>query len=445
MRASKHILTLGTAFVVVANASHAKPYPPDIKLSNETTAMYRLSNDSEFAFILNEYASLANEGGAATGEVLRAAAEIEPGNFESWYHEFNFLANKIHAMAVKAEARNALVSAREAYFRSSSYYRGADFFLHGNISDPRIDILWKNQLRDFNKAVALLHRPAKQIELQANGFKVPAYFYPADPSLPRQKPASGKRLPTVIVGTGYDGSQQALYHSNCRGIVERGWNCITYEGPGQPTVRRQQNLGFIPEWWEVVTPVVDYLHTRDDVDVDRIALIGLSFGGTLAPLVATHEHRLAAVLAVDGMLSIQAAFKKEFPTAMIELYTSGNETGFNGYVEAVLSMPDIPTNFRWVIEQGMYAWNTTNPYKWFDETGKFFLDAAKLAKIKCPVFVASGEDDHLTPGQPEEMARLLGDKATYFLFKTDVGAGEHCALGAEQQLAMETGLVGRDI
>jgi hypothetical protein len=40
--------------------------------------MFQLSNDTEFSFILSEYLSLANEGGSATGEVLRAAAVIEP-------------------------------------------------------------------------------------------------------------------------------------------------------------------------------------------------------------------------------------------------------------------------------------------------------------------------------------------------------------------------------
>ncbi|KAL6407094.1 hypothetical protein AUP68_09920 [Ilyonectria robusta] len=438
MLASKHLLSLSAIFAIAAEAKHGQGFPPNITLSNETTSMHQLSPDSEFAFILTEYLSLSNEGGAATSEILRAAAKIEPGSFESWYGEFNFLADKIHAMGEQAEKRNALVSAREAYFRSSAYYRAADFFLHGNITDPRIYSLWDQQLHDFDKAVNLLHRPPTKIELNATGFTVPTYFYPADPTLPGKERVHGERLPTVVVGTGYDGSQQALYHSSCRGIIERGWNCITYEGPGQPTVRRNQNIGFIPEWWEAVTPIVDYLHTREDVDVNRVALIGISYGGLLAPLAATHEHRFAAVLAVDGLLDIQAAFKQQFPAQMIELYNSGNEAGFNRYVEAVLARPDISTQFHWVINQGMFAWNTTNPYQWFDQAGKIFLNAEKLANIKKPVFVASGEDDHMAPGQPEEMARLLGEQAHYFLFKTDVGAGEHCALGAEQQLAMET-------
>jgi hypothetical protein len=74
-----------------------------------------------------EWLALAN-GGGATSEILHAAAKIRPAYFGSFYNEFNFLANNIHEQAVEEEQRNFLVSAREAMFRSSAYYRAADFF-----------------------------------------------------------------------------------------------------------------------------------------------------------------------------------------------------------------------------------------------------------------------------------------------------------------------------
>ena len=52
--------------------------------------------------------------------------------------------------------------------------------------------------------------------------------------------------PTVLVGSGYDGSQEELYHSIVRETLARGLNVVTYEGPGQPTVIREQKVGFIP-------------------------------------------------------------------------------------------------------------------------------------------------------------------------------------------------------
>ncbi|KAF5722753.1 hydrolase or acyltransferase (alpha beta hydrolase superfamily) [Fusarium mundagurra] len=390
------------------------PTPPHPCSSSATTPNFH-------SFSAN--ISLANEGGSATGEVLRAAAVIEPNNPESWYREFKFLADKICDQAVAAENKKDWVSARSAYFRSSSYYRGADFFLHGNQSDPRINILWQKQNASFTKAVNLLPKPPTLRDAQLPAGKRLGY---------------GKKIPTVIVGTGYDGSQEALYHSNCREIIQRGWNCITYEGPGQATVRRQQNLGFMPEWWEVVTPVVDYVRSRHDVDPDRVALIGMSFGGLLAPLAATHEHRLAAVLAIDGMLNLQSSILEQFPPALTKLFLSDNSTAFDDEIYSLLKNPKLPTALSWPINQGMWAWNTKSPFKWLAMVGEFNLDKQSLAKIKCPVFVASGQDDMTAPEPPEEMARAFGKQAHYFLFKTELGSGVHCAIGAENQLAQET-------
>ncbi|KAK2669364.1 Alpha/Beta hydrolase fold [Fusarium oxysporum f. sp. vasinfectum] len=403
------IIAWGTLLAAVTNAHKTEAYPPNVTISDTTTSMFQLSNDTD-----------------ATGEVLRAAAVIEPNNPESWYHEFKFLADKIREQAVAAEKKKDWVSARSAYFRSSSYYRGADFFLHGNQSDPRINTLWQKQNASFTKAVNLLPKPPTFVELRATKFTVPAYFYPGDSQFPAGKRLGyGKKIPTVIVGTGYDGSQEALYHSNCREIIQRGWNCITYEGPGQATVRRQQNLGFMPEWWEAVIPVVDYVRSRNDVDPDRVALIGMSFGGLLAPLAATHEHRLAAVLAIDGMLNLQRSILEQFPLALTKLFLSGNSTAFDDEIYSLLKNPKLPTALSWPINQGMWAWNTKSPFKW-------------LTMINCPVFVASGQDDTTAPEQPEEMARAFGKQAHYFLFKTELGSGVHCAIGAENQLAQET-------
>ncbi|QKX59805.1 uncharacterized protein TRUGW13939_06947 [Talaromyces rugulosus] len=70
--------------------------------------------------------------------------------------------------------------------------------------------------------------------------------------------------------------------------------------------------------------------------------------------------------------------------------------------------------------------------------GDMAITEDMLKNIIAPVFVASAEDDSVAPGQTEEIARLLGDQATYHLFQTKLGAGEHCRLGAEPRLAMIT-------
>ncbi|PYI01173.1 alpha/beta-hydrolase [Aspergillus sclerotiicarbonarius CBS 121057] len=411
--------------------------PRETKLAQDdinSSAIFQLSNDTEFAFVLETVLSLSNNRGAATAEVLRAASQITPGDFESWYNEFLYLGNAIHAKAAAIDSSRFPVSAREAYFRSSTYYRYAPFFLHANASDPRINTLGALAVDDFNRAAALLPLPAENIDLPASSpnipggdFYVPARFFKAQ--------QGNAKLPTIIVGTGYDAAHEDIYHEIGVEILERGWNVITFEGPGQPTVLRDENLGFIPDWWNVVSPVVDYLETRPDVDMDHVALAGVSFGGELIPLAASREHRLSAVLAIDGMSSLYELFEAGFSaTNITDLYDDGDYAKFDEEIWA-LEYDSSETSLRWMLAQSLFTFNTDSPSDWWSRLPAFTVNATMLANISCPVFIGEGENDSSAPGQAEEMVKAIGKNATYNLFRTDVGAGEHCQIGAEAQLA----------
>lgn len=163
--------------------------------------MYPLSSNDEFSFILSGVLSTAGGGDAATGEVLRAASQITPGSFESFYSEFFFLAEAVHNMAVSADASKFRVSAKDAYFRISKYYRAADFYLLGNWSDSRLATLWDSQLADFASAIALLPSPGSKYTVQGPNFTVPGYFFPAQPA-----GCTTQKLPTILAGSGYDGA-----------------------------------------------------------------------------------------------------------------------------------------------------------------------------------------------------------------------------------------------
>ncbi|KAK3938895.1 alpha/beta-hydrolase [Diplogelasinospora grovesii] len=399
--------------------------------AQNATDMWPLSTDPYFDFTLQETLSMANGGGASTGEVLAAAAKITASDFESYYREFKFLADTIHATGTSSKSP---VSRREAFFRSASYYRSADFYLHGNQSDPRIDTLWDSALADFDAAMALLPVPGKRFNVTAKlsnlTMTVPIIFY-----APAATTCNQKR-PTILAGSGYDGSQEELYHSIGRFVLDRGYNFVTYEGPGQPTVRRQQNLGFgvASDWWDVVTPVVDYLEARRDVDMERLALFGLSFGGLLAPRAASREHRFKAVIANDGMHDFAAALEADLGGAMA-VYDAGNKTEFDAIIDGLRFNISLPAQYRWIFDQSLWSFDTVSAYQWLTELKTFNTTQEMFDNITSPVFVARGEDDVGTPGQPEQVAKMLGDKAYYHEFRAKLGAGLHCSMGAEAQVA----------
>jgi len=41
--------------------------------------------------------------------------------------------------------------------------------------------------------------------------------------------------------------------------LDRGWNAVTFDGPGQNAALVRQQLTFRPDWGKVITPVVDHL------------------------------------------------------------------------------------------------------------------------------------------------------------------------------------------
>jgi pimeloyl-ACP methyl ester carboxylesterase len=76
----------------------------------------------------------------------------------------------------------------------------------------------------------------------------------------------------------------------------------------------------------VITPVVDFLRARPDVDRRRISLVGASFGGFLTARAAAHEHRLAALVTDTGVTDPFAMAKRS------EIY--GNGGGFERMIDA---------------------------------------------------------------------------------------------------------------
>ena len=164
-----------------------------------------LSSDDTFQFQLLLMNGLATFHGSDTNEVLKTALYIEPGNFESFSEAFYDLAQETKARPDETFALSDIVNARDLYFAAASYYRSADFYLHGNWSDPRIEEYWSLQTECYDKALAALPVPGQRITIPGADFDIPAIFYaPAYPS-------KYLKRPTWIMGNGYDAAQVIIY------------------------------------------------------------------------------------------------------------------------------------------------------------------------------------------------------------------------------------------
>jgi alpha-beta hydrolase superfamily lysophospholipase len=383
--------------------------------------MLKLSADPTFHYELLRILGSSHDRGADIGEVLGVAAKIAPGSFESWYEEFKRLADHVRS-TVDRRSDAHRVSVRNAMFRAASYYRAADFFLHGNPHDPRMDEVWRDATLCFDRAISLLDVPGERLEIDTGDFRIPAILYRAD--------AGYQPRATLLLCNGFDGSQEEMLHAIGFAALERGFNVLTFEGPGQPTVRREQGLGFIPEWERVVTPVVTVCRELPCVDPSRIALLGYSFGGYLAPRAAAFERRLAALVCVDGLFDVGQAFAGAASLSFQQLFDEGRVKDFN---HAVLVGMMHSTNLRWAIEHGCWAFRAATPYEFLRRAQAMTLRG--IAKqVECPVLVCEAEDDRFFSGQPAALLDALGDRATYRKLTGADAAGEHCHVGASDVL-----------
>jgi alpha-beta hydrolase superfamily lysophospholipase len=357
---------------------------------------------------------------------------VKPGDFESYYNELFYLGAQLHNIAASIDEKKYPQSARDTYFRASTYYRSSVFFLIGNQTDPRLFSVWDQALADYDKAMSLIDIPGIRYNISApnirQNFTVPIIFYKAS--------KGNERRPTVVWGNGYDGPQEDGIHSYGKYVLERGWNFVTYEGPGQCTVRRRQNIGFVPNWWDVVTPIVDFLSHRHDVDMSKLALAGESFGGILAPRAAMKEQRFAAVIAIDGSYSVRSSFFDLANSPQLEaLYNSGNRTAFDAVLNAARLNSSAPATIRWVVDQGLWCMDTSSPYDWLTQIGQINITETNAKEITVPIFVPSGHNDTSFPGQASIAAQWYEDKAYFYNFTDSLGAGQHCQIGAEGLLS----------
>jgi hypothetical protein len=131
--------------------------------------------------------------------------------------------------------------------------------------------------------------------------------------------SSGSRRPTVVLNNGSDGPVISQWSLGGRAAIARGWNAMTFDGPGQGAALHRQHLYFRHDWEKVVTPVVDYLLGRDDAAAEKIALQGVSQAGFWASRAAAFEHRIAALVADPGVVRVASSWEQHLPKEMVQL------------------------------------------------------------------------------------------------------------------------------
>ncbi|MCK5849756.1 MAG: alpha/beta fold hydrolase [Kiritimatiellae bacterium] len=373
--------------------------------------------DAQYSFQTLRALGYAVSGGADVGEVLKTAYAIKEGDDESWYREWMKTAQQREKAGDDFLAQGREISARQEFFKASNYYRTAEFFLHTNPEDPRIISTWKKSRDSFLKAAKLADQPIIPVEIPFEGTTLPGYLCLID--------KSETKRPLLIIHSGFDGTAEELYFEMAHFAVKRGYNVLLFEGPGQGRVIRIQKLPFRPNWETVVTPVVDYAMTLKEVDPKRIVLMGISFGGYLAPRAAAFEKRIMACIANGGVYD----FHMTANLTQEEEKELDTQKGAEAIDKALYDRMKTDPSLRWSIANGMFTFQAKSPSQWLKMTRAYTMkDIAK--QITCPVLIVDSEADKDMPGQAPKLYDALASQKDYIMFTKEEGAEEHCQMGA---------------
>lgn len=356
---------------------------------------------------------------ADVGECVATVGRVgEAGSVDDWHREWTATADRVEAIADAAAARGHPASARGAYLRASTYRRASYWPLFGRPVDPRLREASEREAAAFAAAAALMDPPVRSLEIPFEGTTLPAYLaVPADDGVPRA---------TIVHVNGYDSTIQESFFAHGPAALERGYNLLCFDGPGQGRPLVRDGLTMRPDWETVVRPVIDHALALPQVDSDRIVLAGWSFGGFLAPRAAGREHRIAALVADPGQWDQREAIVRALPLADDDKERFPDiDPALLAPMEEWLRGPDADPMLRWrLLDRGLWVNGADSLFDYL--RGMLDYEVSPVAgDIACPALLTAAEGDPMAAGAPA-LAAAIGERATVVTFSLAEGAGGHC-------------------
>lgn len=265
----------------------------------------------------------ANADFAGIRERVKKYADISPA--------FETAARRREAKARAAEEAGELVTARNNYFYAAILF-AASQWPHDENSDKNISLnAAKRECYSRYARHADHHVEAAWIPFQ--GKALPGWLH-----LPPGY--AGGKLPAVWSIPGMDGFKEANVALYGDRWLTRGIAVLALEGPGQYESAVNGISVSVPNWIEAAKAVMDWMVARPELDPQRIAVTGNSFGSFFGTLAAAHESRFRACAVSATCLepTCHTIFEEASPTFKHRfMYMSGytDEQQFNEFCKTL--------------------------------------------------------------------------------------------------------------
>ncbi|WP_405834125.1 MULTISPECIES: alpha/beta hydrolase family protein [unclassified Streptomyces] len=385
------------------------------------------------------FAGLLALGGAGmhaseVGEVLTAVNAINAAGLseQTFSDTFRSWGDKLAAPPAAGRGGHEAPDQTRRFrsLRAAQYYAQALFYVLGTDHPGDEKAVYQAGRAAWDTFARLCSPAAVRAKVPYASTHLPVWFFrPDGPETPR---------PTVILTNGSDGQNLDMWTYGVSAALDRGWNALVYDGPGQGQLLFVEEMPFTTRWEKVVGPIVDWLDARKDVDSERIALTGLSMGGNLVARAAAFEHRLAAVACQPGCVSPWLGFDKE----LRDIVTADKEETNRIWNEEVV--PELTPQLAFTVKKRFEIFDRQALLQaragkvltdvWTPSQVAIGLDVTKVVpRIKAPVLVLDYDFETFYPGQPRQMYDLLTSRKEYVKMTEATGAQLHCSPMAPQQ------------
>lgn len=381
--------------------------PPDTATSVPSIATSAIEvsfHDDDFQLGLENVLACCYRQAADIGEVVATARRITDGDPDSWLDEWMATAGTVWSAAVQAAQADRRLAAVTHYRRAATYYAAA---LHRVVhsSEPERQLaIWRRQRACWERTVDLSPIPGERIAIPYQDATLPGFFFPAADALP------GERRPLVVVNNGLDMPTSQTWACAGAGASERGYHWMTFDGPGQQAALYEKGIPSRPDWEGVLTPVLETLLRRPDVDPQRVAVIGLRQGGHWVPRALCFEHRFAAAVADPGIVDVSAPWTQSLTAPMRAHLDLGQREPFDREMHlAELFSPVLAATLN--ARAQPYGLNAGSRYELFDAVSAYRL-GDEASQITTPLLITCRERERYWPGQSRRLYdRLPGSKA----------------------------------
>jgi dienelactone hydrolase len=273
---------------------------------------------------------LRNCGPEVENDLKEVCARIQ--KFVDIPREFSRAAARREEQGQQAEKAGRLSEARAHYYIAACFYTNAMWAIYEDGNPERLR--WQERKRAcYDKFIEYAGRPIERVELPYEGKKIQAILH-----LPPQRKA-GEKVPCILYIPGMDGVKEDNPASGDP-FLERGFAVLAIDGPGQGETREAGIKCTAENYADAGRLACDYLTKRQEIDAERLGVMGSSMGSYWAPRVVAAEKRFKAC-AVSGVCmepGQYAIFNMSSPTFKLNyMYMSGydDEAAFDDFCKTL--------------------------------------------------------------------------------------------------------------